>query len=244
MRERSGGTRWSSSAPGRTCGSARRSTAPSRAAERHGGGLRLARRKATTGASAGRAAGAEEIGHDRAWADLPRPGAEHRPAGQAIRIVTWAESPEARPRRTRSHRGVRRHPGNEDDSMEPFEGWLAPTCAGCQADRPERRSWRSRTGGRRVREVQPHRRAAEGRVPRHHRREARVWGTRHRERAEARRDRVGQVERVRAALDDERGRNAPIRHLSMRYRYEPVPGRIFVRGPLAFAEGRRPAGPS
>ena len=60
----------------------------------------------------------------------------------------------------------------------------------------------------------------------------------------------GALKRTQIAWAKERGyerlstmneeRNEPIRRLNRRYGYEPVPGRIFVRGPLAPVEASGP----
>jgi GNAT superfamily N-acetyltransferase len=151
-----------------------------------------------------------------------------------IEIVTWAERPEAA-------RGLYEVyleaspdiPGSDDDAYEPFEDWLAHDMGG-PGDKPEA-TFVAFAGGEVVgyskfslTDAQPTvafhdltgvKRAWRGRgIAAALKRTQMAWAKQH------------GYERLSTNNEE---RNEPIRRLNERYGYRPVPGRIFVRGPLA-----------
>jgi L-amino acid N-acyltransferase YncA len=155
-----------------------------------------------------------------------------------IRIVTWAEFPDL----TRGMYEVASEaypdiPGNEDDSMEPFEDWLAHDLGGA-GDKPEA-TFIALAGEEVVGYAKFSLTAAQPKVAFHDVTAVkRSWRGRGigaaLKRAEIAWAKWNGYERL-STMNEER--NEPIRRLNARYGYEPVPGRIFVRGPLAPTEG-------
>ena len=153
---------------------------------------------------------------------------------EGIEIVTWAERPDA----ARGLYDVYCEaspdiPGDEDDELEPFEDWLAHDMGG-PGDKPEA-TFVAFAGGEVVgyskfalTEAQPTtayhdltgvKRAWRGRgIAAALKRTQMAWAKEH------------GYERLSTNNEE---RNEPIRRLNERYGYRPVPGRIFVRGPLA-----------
>jgi GNAT superfamily N-acetyltransferase len=154
------------------------------------------------------------------------------PAG--IEIVTWAERPDAA-------RGLYEVymeaapdiPGSDDDAYEPFEDWLAHDMGG-PGDRPEA-TFVAFAGDEVVGYSKFSLTDAQPTVAFHD-----LTGVK---RAWRGRGIAAALKRTQMAWAKEHGyerlstnneeRNEPIRRLNERYGYRPVPGRIFVRGPLA-----------
>ena len=151
-----------------------------------------------------------------------------------IEIVTWAERPDA----ARGLYDVYLEaspdiPGSDDDAYEPFEDWLAHDMGG-PGDKPEA-TFVAFAGDEVVGYSKFSLTDAQPTVAFHD-----LTGVK---RAWRGRGIAAALKRTQMAWAKEHGyerlstnneeRNEPIRRLNERYGYRPVPGRIFVRGPLA-----------
>jgi GNAT superfamily N-acetyltransferase len=179
--------------------------------------------------------GFEEIGRElRLELDLTdfEPPPIDPPPG--VEIVTWAERPDlARALYDVYIEAKPDIPGEEDEPVEAFEDWLAHDMGG-PGDRPEA-TFVALAGDEVVGYSKFSLTDAQPTVAFHD-----LTGVR---RAWRSRGVAGALKRKQMAWAKEHGyellstnnevRNEPIRRLNERYGYRPVPGRIFVRGPLA-----------
>jgi GNAT superfamily N-acetyltransferase len=151
-----------------------------------------------------------------------------------VEIVTWAERPElARGLYDVHSEASRDIPGEEDQPLESFENWLKHDMGG-PGDKPEA-TFVALVQGEVVGFSKFSLTEAQPTVAFHD-----LTGVR---RAWRGRGIGGALKRTQIAWAKERGyerlstmneeRNEPIRRLNERYGYRPVPGRIFVRGPVA-----------
>jgi GNAT superfamily N-acetyltransferase len=152
---------------------------------------------------------------------------------EGVEIVTWAERPDA----ARGLYDVYLEaspdiPGDEDDALQPYEGWLANHMGG-PGDLPEA-TFVAFAGDEVVGYSKFSLTEAQPTVAFHD-----LTGVK---RAWRGRGVASALKRMQMAWAKEHGyerlvtnneeRNEPIRRLNERYGYRPVPGRIFVRGPL------------
>jgi GNAT superfamily N-acetyltransferase len=152
---------------------------------------------------------------------------------RGIEIVAWAERPElARGMYDVYVEASPDIPGGEDEELEPFEDWLRHDMQG-PSDRPEA-TFVALADDEVVGYAKFHLNAALPTRAYHDLTGVkRAWRGRGIAAALKRRQIAWAKEHgyERLATSNER-RNEPIRRLNLRYGYEPVPGRIFVRGPL------------
>lgn len=153
---------------------------------------------------------------------------------EGVEIVTWAERPElARDLYEIYTEATPDIPGQEDDEIEPYEDWLAHHMRG-SGDRADA-TFVAVAGGRAVGYAKFSLTQAQPTVAFHD-----LTGVR---RAWRGRGIAGALKRTQIAWAKTNGfthlqtenetRNEPIRRLNARLGYTPVPGRIFLVGPLA-----------
>ena len=159
------------------------------------------------------------------------PAPVHPPPG--IEILTWADRPElARGIYEVAVEAYPDMPGSENDEMEPFEDWLAHDMRG-SGDRPEA-TFVALAGDEVVGYAKLSLTSAQPTTAHHD-----TTGVR---RAWRGRGIAGALKRAQIAWAKEQGyerlvtgnemRNAPIRRLNERLGYQPIPGRVLMRGPL------------
>ena len=155
---------------------------------------------------------------------------------EGVEIVTWAERPDlARGLYEVACESFPDIPGAEDDEMEPFEDWLAHEMQG-SGDRPEA-TFVALSGDEVVGYAKFSLTAARPTIASHD-----MTGVK---RAWRRRGIAGALKRAQIAWAKQAGyerletanelRNEPIRRLNAALGYQPAPGRIYLRGPLAAA---------
>jgi GNAT superfamily N-acetyltransferase len=153
---------------------------------------------------------------------------------EGVEIVTWAERPELARGLYEVHSEASRDiPGQEDSPIESFEDWLKHDMGG-PGDKPEA-TFVALVDGDVVGFSKFSLTDAQPTVAFHD-----LTGVR---RAWRGRGIAGALKRTQITWAKEHGyerlstmneeRNAPIRKLNERYGYRPIPGRIFVRGPVA-----------
>jgi GNAT superfamily N-acetyltransferase len=158
-----------------------------------------------------------------------------------IRIVSWAEFPDlVRGMYEVAQEAYPDVPGNENDLMESFDDWLAHDLGG-HGDKPEA-TFVALAGDEVVGYAKFSLTDAQPKVAFHDITGVkRAWRGRGiaaaLKRAEIAWAKWNGYERL-STMNEER--NEPIRRLNERYGYETVPGRIFVRGPLAPDEASGP----
>jgi GNAT superfamily N-acetyltransferase len=186
--------------------------------------------------------GFEETGREsRLELDLSRIEAPVLDPPEGIKIVTWAEFPDLdRGMYEVAQEAYPDVPGNDGDLMGPFEDWLAHDLRG-QGDKPEA-TFVALADDEVVGYAKFSLTDAQPKVAFHD-----ITGVK---RAWRRRGVGGALKQAEIAWAKWNGyerlstmneeRNEAIRRLNARYGYEPVPGRIFVRGPLAAGEASGP----